>query len=137
MHHRRALRDQPGNEPAYPAAPHNLLDAAQQTHLVRQWPLRRPEVGFVQHKMQRIRIGVIDRLGERRHEPPAGRTAAKFRHIDHAGQCLTGDQPAERAAHLRRERHIGMPSAEHDHRIAGCRNRRRSRANPTTPRADR
>lgn len=119
VHHRRPLRDQPRDEAAYSAAPDDLLDPAEQAGLFRQRPLRRPEVRLVQHQVQRLVVGLVEYLGERRHEAPPSGTAAKFRQIDHAGQRLSGNQPAQCRTHAFRQRHVRMSSAEHHDRIAG------------------
>jgi hypothetical protein len=54
-----------------------------------------------------------------RHEPPAGRVAAKFGAIDDTGERLSRNHAAKRGAHLGGNRHVRMTTAEHHDRIAG------------------
>jgi len=56
------------------------------------------------------------------------RRAAEVGHIHHAGQSLRSDQAAERRAHSRRERNVGVPAAEHHHGAAGLRHAVRGEA---------
>jgi hypothetical protein len=48
-------------------------------------PLRRPQIRFVEDKMQRFLIRLVDRFGKGRHELPACRIAAEFGKIDDRG----------------------------------------------------
>jgi hypothetical protein len=81
-------------------------------------PLRRPQIGLVEHKVQRFLIRLVKRFGECRHETTARRATAELREIDDTGQCLTGDHPAKCRALFGRDRHIGMAAAEYHDRIA-------------------
>ena len=69
--------------------------------------------------MQRLLVRFVKRFRERRHETPACRAAPELRKVDDADQRFSGDHPAERATHLRRDRHIGMIAAKHDDGITG------------------
>ena len=83
-------------------------------------PLRRPQIGLVEHEVQRLLVRLVKRFGKRRHETPARGIAAELGEIDDAGESFAGDHPAERGAHLGGDRHVGMAAAKHDDRITGC-----------------
>jgi hypothetical protein len=76
-----------------------------------------PQIGLVQHQVQRLPVGLVQRLSEGCHEPAARGGAAEFREIDDAGERARADQPAEGRAHALVERHVGVPAAEHHDRI--------------------
>ena len=121
MHHRRALGDQPGDEAPHAAAAHDLLDPAQEQLRIRQRSLRRPQVGLVQHQVQRLAVRLVERLGERRHEPAQGRAATQLRKVHHAGeQRVLADQAAEGGAHAVIDVHVGVAAAEHHDGVARC-----------------
>ena len=43
---------------------------------------RRPQISLVEHHVQPLGIFLVEGLGKRRHEPPAGGTAAQFGKVD-------------------------------------------------------
>ncbi len=63
--------------------------------------------------MQRLGIGLIKRLGERRHEPAPGRDAAQVGDVHHAANLVGADEVAECRAHALVQRHVRVPSTEH------------------------
>jgi hypothetical protein len=119
VHDRRPLRDQPRDETAHAAAPDDFLDMAEETLPAFDRPLRRPQIGLVEHEMQRLVIRLVQRFGKSRHEAPARGVAAELRQIDDTDQRFSGNQAAESRPHFGGDRHIGMTAAKHYNRIAG------------------
>ena len=97
----------------------NFLDVTEEAHLIRHWPLRRPQIGFVEHKVKRLLIRLVKSFEKGRHKAPPRRVAAEFGEIDDTGERLSRDHAAKRGAHLGSNRHVGMTTAEHHDRIAG------------------
>ena len=64
MHHGRPLSYQPWDESARAAAADDLLDMAEETLLALNGALRRPEIRFVEHEMQRLLVCLVKRLGK-------------------------------------------------------------------------
>ncbi len=78
-------------------------------------------VGLVEHQVQRLRVGGIQRLGERRHEPAPGGGAAQVGHVHHAGHLVRADEAAKGRAHALVQCHGGVPAADHHDRVGAWR----------------
>src|SRR5262249_30535012 len=70
--------------------------------------------------MQWLFVRLVKRLGKGCHETPARSAAAELGQINDADERFMGDDPPEGGAHVGGDRDVGVPTAEHDYRIAGC-----------------
>lgn len=91
----------------------------EEAHLIRHWPLRRPQIGFVEHEVKRPLIRLVKSFEKGCHKASPRRVAAEFGEIDDTGERLSRDHAAKRGAHHSGNRHVGMTTVEHHDRIAG------------------